>query len=634
MSQIKRKANNSRRKLISLCAIFFLAVFSIFTSTHIYSAVDNKGTEFIVPFLPNFNQNATSIQLHLAADTATTVDIQYPMNEPTFITSVNVVPGDVSVVDLPLSADNWTSDTIADNAVLATSDDEFVAYMVNLLFQTSDAALALPVDTMNTDYIVASYPASFSIFGANSQLMVYAAIDGTEVTITPTVNAGSRPAGVPFTVSLDRGQSFYLDGNANGAAGDLSGTIIKASRPVGLINGNTCTQVPNGTVACDHIFEVAQPLQSWGRTAFVANLPNRPGGSIYRIYASADNTTVSLDGVELTTGLDRGQFFETEFLPGNHEFSADNPIFVTQFMPGQGSTGASTGDPAMGNMIPAEQYLNAYTFSTVGGSQFSSHFLTLIAEDSDIGAVLLDGNVIDSDNFSPIAGSGFSAAVLLLDEGVHTTSSPNGHGITVEGYNNFDSYIYPGGALFQFIDPTGDPWVPVCALIEEGDVYTGSVVDNVPSEDLNGNGILDPGEDTNNNGIVDADTGVFFIEASSIDNLDLSVEPFIRGDGQASFVLSLIDPGLGASATITATDGAGNTCESVLSIDPPNNEPMQCDFDADEDVDMHDIMIIRGARNTPAEEDDPRDIDGDGIITLNDARACVVQCTQNRCAVL
>jgi hypothetical protein len=39
-------------------------------------------------------------------------------------------------------------------------------------------------------------------------------------------------------------------------------------------------------------------------------------------------------------------------IAGNHEFSADKPIFVTQYMTGQSSPGATLGDPAMGNMIP------------------------------------------------------------------------------------------------------------------------------------------------------------------------------------------------------------------------------------------------------------------------------------------
>ena len=48
------------------------------------------------------------------------------------------------------------------------------------------------------------------------------------------------------------------------------------------------------------------------------------------------------------------------------------------------------------------------------------------------------------------------------------------------------------------------------------------------------------------------------------------------------------------------------------------------DIDGDGDVDMDDFEIVMAARNTPADgPDDPRDLDGDGMITVLDARILV-----------
>ena len=58
-----------------------------------------------------------------------------------------------------------------------------------------------------------------------------------------------------------------------------------------------------------------------------------------------------------------------------------------------------------------------------------------------------------------------------------------------------------------------------------------------------------------------------------------------------------------------------------------------CDVDTDGDVDILDIRSIIAARNTPASgPHDPRDADGDGFITVLDARACTLQCTLPGCA--
>ena len=60
-----------------------------------------------------------------------------------------------------------------------------------------------------------------------------------------------------------------------------------------------------------------------------------------------------------------------------------------------------------------------------------------------------------------------------------------------------------------------------------------------------------------------------------------------------------------------------------------------CDVDGDNDVDRNDVMAIAMARNTPAtDSQDPRDANGDGIISVLDARVCVAQCTLSRCAII
>ena len=285
------------------------------------------------------------------------------------------------------------------------------------------------------------------------QFLVVAPFDNTTVTITPTTlvwhGSSSSPPGVPYQVSLDRGEGYR--GEAAFYATDLTGTLIESDRPVAVAYGNICTNIPGTTAFCDHIFEVAHPVRSWGTSALVANLPNRAGGSIYRVAASEDGTEVSLDGVVQAT-LDRGELLQLGPLTGSHELSANLPIFVTQFMTGSRAAGASPGDPAMANMIPPDQYLEDYTFSTVGGGQFVNHFLTVITPDSAIGSLLLDGGAIAAGDFSPIGTTGFSSALLPLAEGTHTTSSPEAHGITVEGINRDDSYIYPGGARLEFIN--------------------------------------------------------------------------------------------------------------------------------------------------------------------------------------
>ena len=543
----------------------------------------NAGKEFITSFLPQFD--GSNIELHLTASAAGTVHVEYPVNAPTFVSDVAVNPGDVTIVVLPPEAASlWVSDAVGNNAVRMTSSTEFVAYLINRYPFTSDAGMALPLPALNTEYIVLDYNQAQFGQGFSAEFVVTAVFDNTTITITPVSELeGGHPAGVPYNVILNRGEGYLAKQLTSGINGGNTGTIVQADKPVTMTNGNYCTQVPVGTYACDHIFEVAQPVQSWGREAIAANLPDRPGGTIYRVVASENNTIVTQDGAAIGT-INRGEFLEIGPLAGNHLFASDNPIFIAQYMTGNSSQGATTGDPAMGNLIPSAQYLPNYTFSTVGAGQFAQNFLTIIANNSDLDTITLDNATIGSGQFSAVAGTNFSVAILPLSSGSHSTNAANGHGITVEGYNGYDSYLYPGGARFTAINPSGDANPPVCtSRLEVGPPLQvfGTGSDNRPTEDLNGNGVLDPGEDTNANGRIDTDAGVFSVELlQGAVNAQLTVDPFVPGAGQVNWRLDRIDQNVDGSAIVRVTDGSGNTCEAQVALaivaTPPQTPIVTC----------------------------------------------------------
>ena len=58
-----------------------------------------------------------------------------------------------------------------------------------------------------------------------------------------------------------------------------------------------------------------------------------------------------------------------------------------------------------------------------------------------------------------------------------------------------------------------------------------------------------------------------------------------------------------------------------------------CDLNGDGQVNRTDINLFRPHRNTPAVPGEPLDIDGNGVINKRDARLCVLECTNARCAI-
>ncbi|SEM80889.1 hypothetical protein SAMN04489760_1517 [Syntrophus gentianae] len=105
--------------------------------------------------------------------------------------------------------------------------------------------------------------------------------------------------------------------------------------------------------------------------------------------------------------------------------------------------------------------------------------------------------------------------------------------------------------------------------------------------------------------------------------------PEILTGSSVVYAGNALDPGVTYYARVRANDGKdwGPWSEASFVITPRD----KCDMNKDGQIDRTDINLIMTGRglNAPG---DPRDIDGDGWITVNDARGCTLRCTNPKCA--
>jgi hypothetical protein len=228
----------------------------------------------------------------------------------------------------------------------------------------------------------------------------------------------------------------------------------------------------------------------------------------------------------------------------------------------------------------------------------------------------------DGDNLS-FAGNGLPEGATLTDQGDGTAL-----------FNWTPDFAQAGNHSVEFV--VMDDGMPVASDSEEITVTIGNV--NRPP-------ILDPIGDRS---VTEGEVLSFILTASdpdgdllayTVDGLPAGAELIDNGDGTAQFnwlpstgqageypvSFTLTDtgvPSLADTEAILITVAAGSGCGGIIG-----------DLDGDCDVDRDDLNIILAARNTPASgSDDPRDMDGDGMITANDARQLVLLCTRARCA--
>ena len=167
-----------------------------------------------------------------------------------------------------MAPDTWNdgpfSDVIRSNAVHVTASSPVTVHGLNRVVYSTDGFLALPTSLLSTNYLVLSYS------NGGAQFAVVATEDETKVSVTPNLATGERPAGVPYTIVLQRGEVYRL---AN-VDGDLTGSSVISDKPVAVISGTASSWVPPEYGFGDHLVEQLVPVAFWGR--HFATLPLAP----------------------------------------------------------------------------------------------------------------------------------------------------------------------------------------------------------------------------------------------------------------------------------------------------------------------------------------------------------------------
>ncbi|GAA3955922.1 T9SS type A sorting domain-containing protein [Hymenobacter algoricola] len=427
-----------RRPLAALLALL-ITLLSLGSSGGAYAAADSKGTDFWLSFPGNYASGAT-LTLFVTGDVATTGTVA--IAGLGFTATFSVTPGTVTSVPIPTNAQLFASNTIENKGIHVTAAQEITVYGLNRQQFTTDAYLGLPTDVLGTDYISLGYT-SLDFFDPNvgTQFNVVATVDGTVVTITPSVTTDGRTANVPYNITLNQGQTYLLK-NTGAYPTDLSGSFITSTQPIAVFGGNKCANVPHNHAACDHLVEQLPPTTAWGKNFVSVPLKTRLNGDTFRFLASVNGTQVRVNGTLVAT-LNRGQWHE-RIVNGSAQIVATQPILVAQYSNGTTFDNV-TSDPFMMLVPPFEQFLGSYTVTTPA-SGFSGNYINVVAPAAAVGTVTFDGVAIPAGSFSAIGSSGFSGAQLTVGLGSHTI---NGSGFPigafVYGFDQADSYGYPGG---------------------------------------------------------------------------------------------------------------------------------------------------------------------------------------------
>ncbi|MDN3648047.1 PKD domain-containing protein [Reinekea marina] len=587
--------NNSQRNT----AITTLA---LATTPMLSLANDVLGKDFTIAFPTNYEGSGIPT-LFFSAQENTEVKVTIPglaIEE-----TLQVLAGEVGTLALPQAANRLGSGEIKDLGVFVESSQDISVYGMNEVKFTTDGFTALPNDVLGREYYILSYyPLNRNNWRLDSELVIVATEDNTQVQIIPSVDINSSFLAHELQqITLNKGQTFQLSSYEE----DVSGTFIRASLPIGVYGAHECADVPSRDSRigwCDYLVETMIPVNNWGYHYDLIPLATRLSGDVFRVMASEDNTPVDVNG-QVVAILAAGEFYEA-VINGPMSVSSSKPIMVAQYAMGQGADNINA-DPFMMNIVPFEQFLSEYLFTTPADG-FVNNFVNVVVE---VGTnLLLNGNLVDISNFNEIPGSNYIGGQLSLSIGQHAMVADKPFGAYVYGFNAYDSYGYPAGQAFADISPRADSYAPnISSLRHIGHQMAGYVSDNEdlsangildPGEDLNGNGlidgrsedanfnnILDPGEDLNGNGVLDKDVGFVTLKlADGSQNVELDIRSVTSSRYPLfAFGVKTMDPRLPGSATLIAEDLFGN--QTSIPVEVPSESAL---------VDVKVVSVVNGDR--------------------------------------
>lgn len=353
------------------------------------------------------------------------------------------------------------------------------AYKVGCFSFSNDASLLMPSTAMTGNYRVTGIHgwSSKPLIGTEQPVLgayvtITATQDNTKVVFKSrgTVLAGgggtipATSAGGELTLTMNAGDVAELVGEAKTSA-DLSGSLVNADKPVQVIVGVPCIQMPIGTQACDHIEESVFPAETLGKE-YIVTPPTTPKGTSVghnvRIYGNRDGTKLTYAPTKPTGAPDvinAGQVVTLSSVNVNFKVTGDNEFGVGTFMFGGSlqdppplfSTAASKGDPSMSLVTSIEQYRTKYIF--LAPDDYTVSYVDIV---HPTGAMMVLDSAPPPGTPVAIGATGYSLTRAKLGagkSGAHTLTSDKPIGIQVMGFGDYTSYHYPGGLDLKAIAP-------------------------------------------------------------------------------------------------------------------------------------------------------------------------------------
>jgi gliding motility-associated-like protein len=272
-----------------------------------------------------------------------------------------------------------------------------------------------------------------------SSFNIVASEDNTTVTITPSSDITGHSANIPFTINLNKGQTYAAEASSQSASQHLDGSYVTSSKPIAitleddLLNGG---EVYGGNCQ-DLAGDQTVPFTSLGSEYIaIQSQLNVPYDKVF-ITATQSNTTVRQDGILLTT-LNTGQ---------STSITVTNPsTYIQTSFPAYAYQLAGAGCEMASAILPKIDCSGNSTVS-IARSSPEGLIITLLVKNGGQGNFLINNTagVITASQFAVVPGTSGLWYFAKID--LPISSYPNGTSVKINNTSNLFQFGFMQGGV-------------------------------------------------------------------------------------------------------------------------------------------------------------------------------------------
>ena len=453
-----------------------LSILVLLLCVHIFpitaQTVSTEGKEFYAGFLGILPNPPNTLRFVISSRLGAVGTISMPSN-PNFnpINFTVAANSTYQTFDISSTYTAGTREQVENKGFYINATNDISVTAINQSPNRTEASLVLPRTALGniTEYVVNTVQKGLNNQGL-SEFMLVATDNNTTIEITPSATTtGNKPANMPFTVTLQRGQIVQYQ-----TTDDFTGTRIRGAngscKSFAVFAGTNAVTLgcANNTLfngSAQHVYEQLFPIHTWG-TQYIVTPYAGLNGVWYRIVARENDTKITVsDGI--TVNNSTLQAGANKLLSSTQPvcIKADKPISVIQISQNSNCNLPNIADPSFLNLNAVTQSTNKATFNTIELATSGFHFINVVMKTTEITKLRMNNKTTDNNNIPLInyfnkvlPCDEYSFAAIPVVSGNRTTivtttlSADAGFSAFAYGYSNVDIYAYAVGASFENLE--------------------------------------------------------------------------------------------------------------------------------------------------------------------------------------